>query len=112
MGALTFLEQPAGCEFIDHRDGQTLNNDVFLNLRWCTRQQNNANMRSPARRPLDDGTVLPRNVYTLPNSSRYRMTMSFKNKVTTFGYYDTVAEAEAAAIAKRQELNGEFACDK
>jgi hypothetical protein len=40
--AQCFCEQPEGADFVDHID-RDFTNDHYLNLRWVTRSQNNAN---------------------------------------------------------------------
>ena len=104
MVGLTFLDQPEGCDEIDHIDGDRSNPDV-TNLRWCNRSSQCANRT--VLRTRKDG--LPRGVYR--DYKRYAVRIRVGNKFGWFGSYPTIGEAADAASRKRKELFGEFARD-
>lgn len=41
--AAMYIQKPDGKDFVDHIDGDPTNNEI-LNLRWCTRTENNRNI--------------------------------------------------------------------
>jgi HNH endonuclease/AP2 domain len=86
--------------FIDHKDGNGLNN-ALDNLREATRSQNNANQRGWAKKALPKGVRR--------NYRRYEARISFSGKLAYLGSYGTAEEAHAAYCEAATRLHGEFA---
>lgn len=91
---------PAGMQ-IDHRDGDPYNNRVG-NLRLCVNATNQANKRRIA------GKLLPKGVRIIP-SGKFVARISFEKKQIVIGTFVSIAEAQAAYLARAKELYGEFA---
>lgn len=89
---------------IDHIDGNTSNN-MIENLRLCTQQCNNYNMSGTSK------TGMPKGVKRVRDKFYVRVNCE---GVTYNGgkLFNTVEEAEAAAIELRNKLHGEFARHK
>ena len=86
---------------IDHRDGDGLNN-TRLNLRHCTRGQNNAN-----RSAVVSATGV-KGVHYEAWSGKWRAEIGFDGKRLRIGRFPTQAEAAEARRLKAIELHGEF----
>lgn len=86
---------------IDHVDGNPLNNR-FANLREATQQQQNFNSRG---RWL---SLWPKGVTFDRRRGRFRAQLTLNGKNFHLGMFDTPEEANAAYLAKAQELHGKF----
>lgn len=98
--AKVFIPNPDGKPFIDHIDGNRLNNDVS-NLRWATASENQRN-RQCRLRP----SGLPRGV--APNKKKYMAKIRIDGRCECLGTYETPEEASAVYEARAREVYGEF----
>lgn len=95
---------------IDHIDRNTLNNDIN-NLRLATRSQNAMNAKGKSGRYNN----FPKNVYKdweYNGVVRYRAQIMVNGKVIRVGGFETVDEAEAAAIQLVNVHHGNFRLTK
>ncbi len=90
-------------EFLDHIDGNPLNNKIE-NLRGCTRGQNNCN-----RRIDKNSTSGVKGVTWYKPTNKWRSMISAKGKKIHIGYFNRLQDAKTAIASKRNELHGEFA---
>lgn len=98
--ALTFIPNPDDKPFVDHINGDKLDNRVE-NLRWATREENNRNQKKPLKK-----SGLPRGVQK--EGKRFRARIRHNGTNLGLGTYATVEEASAVYEAAAQELFGEF----
>ena len=101
--AIAFIPNPENKQFVDHINGNTLDNRVE-NLRWCSPQQNTANSACYSNNALNVKGVQKR------NNGRYRARIRFNGSLISLGTFNTCEEASQAYINKSIELFGEFAC--
>jgi hypothetical protein len=87
---------------IDHINHDGLDNRM-VNLRLCTRRQNNANQRK-AR-----GSSRFKGVTWDELHQKWRAQVGYENKRIYLGIFDSETEAAGAYDAKAKELFGEFA---
>jgi hypothetical protein len=103
------LDVPEGME-VDHKDGDPLNN-TKANLRVCTRSQNHANRKKPARRQGKTsryrGVFFNRQPVTAKRP--WWATIGKDRKQRYIGAFATEDEAARAYDRKALELFGEFA---
>lgn len=92
-----------GDEWVDHRDGNGLNNRRH-NLRLATKNQNAWNQRTPS-----DSSCGYKGVSFYSRTGRYRAGIGHNSRVHHIGYFDTPEAAALAYNAKALELFGEFA---
>ncbi len=100
--AEAFIERKEACKYVDHIDGDKLNNKVS-NLRWVTSGQN-ANFRHVSRSRT--GVV---GVFYSPKSNAskpYKVEIKMNAKSKFIGYYSTV---ELATKARKEALADELA---
>ncbi len=100
MIASAFIPNTLGKQFVDHIDGNRLNNAVS-NLRWATRIENNRNKSKYAR-----SSSLPRGVRA--SGKRFVPQIAYEGKLHYLGTYDSPEEASEVYEATAQELFGEF----
>jgi len=93
------MDAPEGT-FIDHKDGNTLNN-TKENLRLCTKAQNQQN-RSGIRKDKLKGAFKVKN-------SLWRCRIRASGRNIHIGYYRTEEEAHAAYMEAAKKYHGEFA---
>lgn len=90
------------------RDADHINrvrsDDRWENLRRATRSQNNVN--APANRRSGTGA---RGVHFHKGAKRYRAQITKNRKMTSLGYFDTIAEASAAYMRAAKKIYGDFA---
>lgn len=96
--ASCFIPNPDNKPFIDHIDGNRLNNMV-TNLRWATNAENMRNCRKSRGE-------LPRGVGK--NHKRYSASIQYEGASHYLGTHDTPEEASEAYEAAAKELFGEF----
>ena len=82
---------------VDHRNHNTLDNRR-ANLRVVTHAENMQNLKG-ARRQSASGV---RGVSWYPRTGKWKVGLKVHGRQIHLGYYDSLAEAEAAAIAGRQ----------
>jgi hypothetical protein len=87
---------------IDHRDRDKLNNDI-ANLRMATNGENQYN--SVAKK---GGTSRFKGVCWHKASRKWRVRVRLNGRQLAGGYFHDEDEANARAIAMREELHGEF----
>lgn len=88
---------------IDHRDGNTLNNQRF-NLRHVTNRQNQQNRHTPKASKYPGVTFR-----TGRKKIKWRARITVDKKVTHLGYFDSEIEAfKAYQIALREMVGDEF----
>lgn len=88
---------------VDHRDGDTLNNQRH-NLRLCNKFQNAAN-----RTAMENKSSKHLGVYFRKDSGKWRASMSHMNKQINIGTFSTEAEAALAYNIAASKHHGEFA---
>lgn len=93
-------ENETAIYFVDHIDGDKLNNKVN-NLRWATPRQNSRNCKISTRNSTGE-----KNVFF--EDGRYRVRFWVNKKLFNFGSYKDYEEAVAVARKAREELHGEF----
>lgn len=101
--AQAFILNKEGKPYVDHIDGDKLNNNR-RNLRWATTHENgrNAKMRS-------DNTSGYKGVSYHKSNGKWRSRINDCGKNRHLGYFDTAEEAAAAYRAAAICLHGEFA---
>jgi len=97
-----FGEIPKGA-FVDHVDGNPLNNEIS-NLRIATCAQNNAN--SKCGKNHSSGL---KGAHFRVRSQKYESSIRFGGKLMHLGCFKTAQEAHQAYIAATIKYNGEFA---
>ncbi len=103
--AETFMEQPSGCEFVDHVDHDKLNNNVG-NLRWCTRSENNRN----ATKRSDTMSSSYKGVCWYAKKSKWIAYITADGKRHHLGYFDSEVQAAVAYNNAAIHHFTEFAC--
>ena len=88
---------------LDHIDGNKTNNRIE-NLREVTKSQNAHNSKLRV-----DNTSGVKGVAWDELTQKWCSRIKLNRKTYYFGFYDTIEEAKAAAIAGRNELHGDFA---
>ncbi len=97
--AKIYIPNPENKKFVDHIDGNTLNNSLE-NLRWVTPQENAFNSKCYSNNLLKVKGVQKR------TSGRYRARIRHNGKLITIGTFLTLEEAKQAYINKSTELFG------
>ncbi|MFW7262851.1 HNH endonuclease [Pseudomonas juntendi] len=93
-------EHPTGV--IDHHD-MVRHNNIYTNLRLCSVSQNAWNMRISPK-----NTSGFKGVFYDSAGKRWRAQIKVDGKAHNLGSFRTAEEANAAVIAKREQLHGEF----
>jgi hypothetical protein len=100
--AEAFLENADNKPFVDHKDGDKLNNNLS-NLRWATVIENarNSKIRS-------DNTSGVKGVSYHAKTKKWQARITIDGKDYHLGYYSTIEEAKQARFNKANEVFGEF----
>jgi hypothetical protein len=93
-------------EFIDHIDGNKLNNKIE-NLRPATKQQNNQN-----RGIQKNNKSGAKGVCWSKATNKWRIQININNKKEYFGVYEDLELAELVAIEARNKYHNNFARHK
>lgn len=93
-------------EFIDHIDGDRLNNSIE-NLREATRSENNRNSR--IKKNNSSGV---KGVSWCSDIKKWRVRCRYLNKEHSFGLFDDLELAELVSIEVRNLYHGSFARHK
>lgn len=99
-----FLETGTWPRYIDHKDGNRLNNCIE-NLREATSSQNNANRVKCAH----GHTSKYKGVYWHKQRKKWHVQLSLNGKNISNGLYHSEEEAALAYNKKALEIHGEFA---
>jgi len=97
------IMQPPEGMVVDHIDGNRANN-CRVNLRICTRSENNRNHRKRS-----DSSSPYKGVFYDKRSHRWGAKCQYRGERLRFGYFDTAMEAARAYDRKAVELFGPFA---
>jgi len=100
--AQAFIPNPANKPFVDHIDGDPLNNNLS-NLRWATRTENSRN-RKKHRNNTSDYT----GVYFDKWNGKWKAQINMDGKRKTLGLFHTPEEASAVYEEAAKEAFGEF----
>ena len=104
--AQTFIPNPENKPFVDHIDGDPLNNSLS-NLRWATATENSRN-RKKHRNNTSDYT----GVSFHRASGKWQAQISIDGKRKSLGYFHTKEEAAAVYEEAAKKEFGEFFCDR
>jgi hypothetical protein len=97
-----FLKKKKSTNYVDHIDGNKLNNNV-VNLRWCTSQENVRNTCISVR-----NTSGVKGVFYQKACQRWCAQIKVNRRSIHIGYYKTIEEAKEARQTRAKELFGEF----
>ncbi len=100
--ALTFIPNPYGLPWVDHKDRNKLNNHIW-NLRWCTKNQNAWNNTAFG------GTSRHKGVCWDRRRKKWAVKIKCYNKGYYLGRYTDENQAALQYNAHAMELFGEFA---
>lgn len=98
-----FLTREEGKDEIDHIDNCPVNNNI-MNLRWCTRQENNRNRRKQA-----NTTSTYIGVYWNRQKKKWQSRFTLNGKRKFIGYFNSEEEAALAYDNNIRRHYGEFA---
>ena len=90
-------------EFIDHIDGNKLNNKIE-NLRACSKSQNGFNQK-----PRKNNTSGVKNLYWSSHFKKWLVKLQINNVVKHIGYFVDKELAELVAIEAMDKFHGNFA---
>ena len=93
-------------EFVDHIDGNKLNNNIY-NLRPATRTQNQQNTKITKRNTSGEKCIIWRK-----DTNKWRVRIRANNVIYDGGSYFDKNQAIKVAIELREKLHGEFARHK
>ncbi|NVM41930.1 HNH endonuclease [Ochrobactrum intermedium] len=93
-------EQPP--HFLDHKDGDAMNNS-FANLRVATRRQNNRN-----KGVYSNNTTGSKGVTYCAESGKYRARAGLNGRKVHLGRYDTIEEASKAYEEFTKRAYGDY----
>ena len=89
--AETFLENPIGCDQIDHIDNNKINNNL-QNLRWCNSSQNNTNRENYSSNREDVPEKKFKYVYWNKKKQKWHGQIRINGKTKHVGYSDNDEE--------------------
>ena len=96
--AITFIPNPDNLPEVDHKDGNSLNNDLS-NLRWCSHQQNSYNTGM-----FSHNTSGYKGVSWKKDRSRWKAYITYNGKQIHGGYYKNMEDA----ITSRRALEDKY----
>jgi hypothetical protein len=102
MHRVVMCLDPSDKRTVDHIDGNRLNNQK-VNLRFCTRFQNNMNSIASSR--SSSGL---KGIYLCKKSNKWRAQIGHDKKRIFLGLFLTKEEAHEAYCKKARELFGDF----
>ncbi len=97
-----FCEHPEGCDFVDHIDRNHENNH-FLNLRWVTRSENNAN-----RGLWSHSQTGVKHVHYCTKRDSYQVTIRKDGVLHYFGTFNDFDEACKVAKENGENVHGVY----
>ena len=100
--ALTFLDNPEKKDFVDHIDGDK-NNNSLSNLRWATRNENNANVKKNIRNKSGQAGV-----YFNKRAKKWHSEIRMNNKKYSLGYFTDINDAILARKTAQDKYFGEY----
>lgn len=100
--AIHFIPNPDNLPYVDHIDGNRLNNSIE-NLRWCTMSQNNMNKGAT---PGSSSSY--KGVSWTKDKNKWKAFTKLNGKMIHLGYHECEEDAARAYDAKARELHGEF----
>lgn len=101
--ALAFIPNPDNLLFVDHVNGNRINNHID-NLRWGTKQENCRN-----RKLSKNNTSGIKGVCWNKESNKWTAQINNENGIRIhLGYFDTKEEAASVRLKKEKELFKEF----
>ena len=100
--AIHFIPNPEDKPFIDHKDGNKLNNSLE-NLRWTTHQENMLNQKNFGK--------YKKGVY-FSKSKKFIARLTINGKRLYLGSFETEDEAHQVYKAKFLELHGYESCSR
>ena len=92
--AFAFIPNPDNKEYVDHIDGNKINNHI-LNLRWASCQENNRNQKMAKH-----NTSGVKGVSWNKEKQKWRVFISINDQYKHLGYFVNIDDA----IKKRQEI--------
>lgn len=98
----TFLDNYENKSCVDHIDNNKLNNDL-KNLRWCSHKENNQNKKIPK-----NNTSGVKGVHFHKQKNKWMAYIKIDGIQINLGYYDNIEDAQAARIAKANQVFGVF----
>lgn len=91
-------------EFVDHIDRDRMN-DRWVNLRVCTRSQNQCNRPKQVNNKSGYKGVLWHK-----QRQKWWARIGYCGQVKSLGFFDSLEDAAAAYVRAAEKLHGEFAC--
>ena len=99
-----FIPNPNNLQFIDHIDGNRLNNSI-TNLRWASNSQNQSNAKKTTKKT----SSIYKGVYKCKITNNWRAQIRKDGKLQNLGCFDDEKEAARTYNNKAAELFGSFA---
>ena len=101
--AIYFIPNPDNKPYIDHRDGDKLNNSIS-NLRWVSHQENMLNKKNYGK--------YKRGVNYHKQRKKFQAQININGKVKNLGRYETEDEAHEVFKQKFLEIHGFECCSR
>ena len=102
MVAAYFVENPENKPYVDHIDNNELNN-LFSNLRWATKQENNRN-----KIIYSNNTSGFKGVVFDKRYNKWQARTRIDGKSICFGCFDKIEDAVEARVKCVNKIFGEF----
>jgi hypothetical protein len=106
--ATAFIENPTNKEYVDHIDGNKLNNNRH-NLRWATNSENQRNTGLTSK-----NTSGVKGIYFQKITNKWYAQITVDRITVSLGYFNTMEEAKEARQIRANQAFGVFvnACEK